>query len=139
LFYIDIVHFKDINDTLGHRVGDCLLFKIGKRINDHFRETDIIARVGNDEFLILFENITHQTDGVIIAEKILKYMSVHFEIEGNEIQLSANIGIAVSSPEMFESDVLMTRAGIALHKAKEQGINQIVSFTQELNAMIQKK
>ena len=133
VLFVDLDKFKLINDSLGHEIGDLLLKLVAEKLLYCVRETDIVARLGNDEFAILLENSGSSRDIAIIAEKIQKVMLPAFQVRDHELFITASIGIS-SFPECgMEPAALIKSAEAALHKAKEIGRNKFHFFTNELN------
>ena len=99
VLYLDLDHFKDVNDTLGHPVGDCLLRVAAERLRASVRETDTVARFGGDEFAVLAEEIRDPADLTVLADRILRAIGEPFVIDGNEIHSGASVGIAVYGPD----------------------------------------
>ena len=133
VLFVDIDKFKLVNDSLGHEVGDMLLSQVAQKLLSCVRETDIVARLGNDEFAILLENSGNSRNIALIAEKIQKTMLPAFNIQEHELFITASIGIA-SFPECgITPSQLVKSAETALHKAKEIGRNHFHFFTNELN------
>ncbi len=133
ILVIDLDKFKLINDSLGHEIGDILLKMAAERLLNAVRETDIVARLGNDEFAILLENSGSSRNTANIAEKIQESMLSAFNIRNHEFFITASIGIA-SFPECgTRSETLLKSASSALHKAKELGRNKFQFFTGELD------
>ncbi|MET1255009.1 putative bifunctional diguanylate cyclase/phosphodiesterase [Aliikangiella maris] len=133
VLFIDLDKFKFINDSLGHEIGDMLLKLVSQKLKACVRETDIVARFGNDEFAILLENGGTCRNVALVAEKIQDALQPAIKIREHELFITTSIGIA-SFPECgIEPESLMKSAEMALHKAKETGRNQYHFFTQELN------
>lgn len=134
LLFLDLDHFKNINDSLGHPVGDQLLQQVSKRLSGILRETDTISRQGGDEFLIVLAGV-HDVDSVgQTAEKILRTLDHPFEIEGHELAATVSIGIALWPEDGHDFDVLLQRADTAMYRAKESGRNACCFYTGEMNA-----
>lgn len=135
MLFLDLDYFKHINDTLGHDVGDLLLQQIAYAINGVIRANDIFARIGGDEFVIIFKDIVKE-DLLITIEKLMKCMNQPWIIKEYELSVSASIGI-VTYPEDGESTIdLMKSADIAMYKAKSNGRNNFTFFKQEYNHSI---
>ncbi len=133
LLFLDLDQFKRINDSLGHDVGDMLIIEIANRIRQAVRLTDIVARMGGDEFTILLEDIKNKKELALVAGKIQKAIEPVIKIQNQELYATVSIGIA-SFPECgIEVQTLMKSADIALHKAKEIGRNKFHYFSDELN------
>ena len=122
LIMLDLDHFKDVNDTLGHPVGDVLLIGFAKRIKKLLREDDFFARLGGDEFAIL-SKVSHVDDAEIITQKIIKAMQKPFEIETHSILTNVSIGVAAVD-ESITADQLISNADIALYRSKLNGRGQ---------------
>jgi diguanylate cyclase (GGDEF)-like protein len=118
---LDLDHFKDINDTLGHSVGDKLLRVVGERLAGLLRTSDTIARMGGDEFLLLLTEIARLNDVITIAQKILGVLRKPFAIDDHEFMITTSIGITIFPDDGDTADVLMKNADIAMYRAKERG------------------
>ena len=121
VFYLDLDHFKDVNDTFGHPSGDLLLKAVSERLKDAVRDTDRIARLGGDEFAILTCELEQPTDAGIVAEKLLRAMARPFKIEGEEVYSGATVGIATWFRESVTAEELLAHADLALYHAKSEG------------------
>src|SRR3569832_1493172 len=118
---IDLDHFKTVNDTLGHAIGDKVLKQVSARLWGTARETDLLARLGGDEFSLLLRPVEKPSDAAIIAERIVKTMTSPFTIDGHQIVIGASVGIAVAPQDGETADVLMKNADLALYRAKAEG------------------
>lgn len=118
--FLDIDRFKFVNDSLSHAVGDTLLVAFAERISAALRPGDTVARLGGDEFTVLLENVLDVSEATGVADRILEAVSEVFEIHGNELSVSASIGISLSSPGL-SSDDLIRNADIAMYDAKRRG------------------
>ncbi len=134
LLYLDLDHFKNINDTLGHPVGDQLLEQVAKRVSGTLRETDTISRQGGDEFLIVLGGVSDVESVSCTADKILRALSSPFMIEDHELAASVSIGIALWPEDGPTFDTLLQRADTAMYRAKESGRNTSCFYTSEMNA-----
>jgi diguanylate cyclase (GGDEF)-like protein/PAS domain S-box-containing protein len=123
LMYMDIDHFKPVNDTYGHQVGDALLKAFSSRLVQTLRASDAIARMGGDEFTIITEKLGRREDAAILADKVVAAMQAPFELEGVTVCVSASIGLAYYSGEAIAPDVLIEQADRLLYQAKEAGRN----------------
>ena len=117
---LDLDHFKEINDTLGHRVGDNLLRAVGERLNSAVRDTDMVARLGGDEFGVLVSCMNTADDAVVLAERLLTVLREPFFVDGVRLQTQASIGIAVWPDHGTDVETLVQRADVALYAAKEE-------------------
>ena len=123
VLFFDLDHFKTINDTLGHAVGDVLLQKVAERLVNCIREGDTIARWGGDEFTILLPHINSIEDVTAIAERILKALQSPFALEDYHLHVTTSIGIAIYPDCGVDSETLLKNADAALYKAKERQNN----------------
>lgn len=126
---LDLDGFKMINDTMGHAVGDQLIIEVAQRLTKVMRTSDIIARIGGDEFIILIENVQDSDSMKIVSEKILRCFDQPFKISGREFYITTSIGIAVYPTDGTDPEILIKNADIAMYKAKEKGRNQCVICT----------
>lgn len=139
VLYLDLDHFKDINDTLGHPIGDLLLKSLAGRLKACVRETDTVARFGGDEFAVLAVDINDPTDAGVLGEKILAAVSKPVTIEGNEIRSGTSVGISVHGPDWPEAELLLAHADVALYRAKSEGGGTYRFFTDSMDAEVRKR
>ena len=132
LFFIDIDNFKAINDTYGHLYGDKILIEISNIIKNHFRYTDLVGRIGGDEFLVLLKDYIDEDFISEKAEALLKSMN-SIRSEGKEISVTSSIGITVFPKDGNLLDTLYEKADIALYAAKNEGKNRFKTYSLELN------
>jgi diguanylate cyclase (GGDEF)-like protein len=120
---LDLDHFKDVNDTLGHTVGDKLLQVVGERLTSIVRKSDTVARMGGDEFMLLslFPGIRREEDAVKIAQRILQAFRKPFIFDDHEIRITTSIGIAIYPYDGKDADTLIKNADIAMYQAKARG------------------
>src|SRR5699024_8789406 len=118
LMYIDIDHFKSVNDALGHNVGDDLLRQFAYRLRSAVRKGDITCRIGGDEFLVLLLNVHNRDEVKNIAERILAAFEKPFTVNGEMISLTVSIGISVFPHDGLIGRDLIHRADVALYEAK---------------------
>jgi diguanylate cyclase (GGDEF)-like protein len=142
--FLDLDRFKNVNDSLGHQVGDALLRETANRILMCLRKTDltthlnlvqdenVVARMGGDEFTLLLTNLRHAEDAARVAERILASLALPFDIEGNEIVVTASIGIAVYPFDGTDSATLLKNADAAMYFAKSEGRNNYQFFTHSM-------
>ena len=123
LIFIDLDHFKQVNDTMGHDVGDLLLKEVAVRIKTVMRESDLLARLGGDEFVALLTSVSRETI-TRVAERIIETFSRSFVIEGHELHVGASIGISVYPEDGRDLETLIKSADEAMYTAKRKGKNQ---------------
>ncbi|HEY5600112.1 MAG TPA: diguanylate cyclase, partial [Candidatus Manganitrophaceae bacterium] len=121
LLLMDLDRFKEINDTLGHHLGDLLLKQIGPRLLSALRESDVIARLGGDEFAALLQGVGEAEHATLVARKILKTLEQPFFLEGQVLHVGASIGIALFPDHGTDADLLIRRADVAMYMAKQSG------------------
>lgn len=130
--FVDLDRFKEVNDTLGHEVGDLLLQKVGERIKGQLRESDTVARLGGDEFVILLES-WHQVENCIsLAEALISDLARPMALAGHDIQIGASIGLAYFPEHGSEAQELLKHADAAMYAAKEAGRNACRIFEPEM-------
>lgn len=129
---VDLDDFKQINDSLGHTVGDLLLQQAAKRIKKCVRENDTVARQGSDDFIVLLENLTDTRTAVNTAERIVENFRVPFVIDGQQFFITISAGIAIAPEDGDDEDTLISNADLAMYRAKEEGKNICCLFTKEL-------
>jgi diguanylate cyclase (GGDEF)-like protein/PAS domain S-box-containing protein len=136
LIFLDIDHFKLINDTLGHATGDHLLQGVADRLRACLRQGDTVARVGGDEFTVLFPDVLQVDDAARMAEKILQTFAQPFVIDGQELYVTASIGFAIYPQDGEDPDTLLRNADSAMYRAKELGRNNYQPCTPGMNARL---
>lgn len=136
LFVIDLDRFKNINDTLGHDVGDKLLVDVSNRLKKCTREGDTIARLGGDEFTIIMEDIKDIDDARIVAEKVLMFMQEKFNIKQHELFVTPSIGITIYPVNNNNSSNLFINADSAMYDAKASGRNCYRFYTDDMNTQL---
>lgn len=132
--FIDLDRFKEVNDTLGHRIGDELLREIAERLKRTLRESDFLVRLSGDEFMVVLEQLTDLDPPRIVATKILEEIRVPINIEGHEIHVSASIGISIFPDDANDVETLLKNSDMAMYRAKELGKNMFQFFSGELAA-----
>ena len=138
LLFIDLDHFKDLNDTLGHAMGDQLLQQVAQRLQASLRKVDTLARLGGDEFVVLLTDLhpdpelSSQKAG-LIAEKVVQLLSEPFMLQQRPYSISASVGVAMFS-DGCNSDELLQHADLAMYDAKERGRNSVRFFNQQMQA-----
>lgn len=132
LLFIDLDRFKNINDSLGHFVGDQLLCEVSKRFLHCVRDTDTVSRQGGDEFVILLPEVQERQRVIEIAEKLLSVVSQPYTLENYEMRVTHSIGISLFPDDGKDADELMRKADTAMYRAKEVGRNNYQFFTDEI-------
>jgi len=133
LIYLDLDKFKPVNDTLGHNIGDLVLMAIAQRLLAAVRESDTVARIGGDEFVVLLPTIETRKDAITVAEKIRHALDQPFEVNGHIIRIGCSLGIAVY-PDHGEDEIsLMKNADTAMYLAKQNGRNNVQMFQEAMN------
>ncbi|WP_297813312.1 EAL domain-containing protein [uncultured Methylophaga sp.] len=134
VFFLDLDHFKHINDSLGHNTGDMLLREVARRIKACLREGDTVARLGGDEFTLLLEDISSAEHVGKVAEKVIHSMTRPYKIESTEISVSPSIGISLYPADGRDVDMLVRNADAAMYHAKKQGRNNFQFYSLDMNA-----
>lgn len=132
LLFIDLDGFKNINDTLGHSVGDELLIGVAQRLGGIFRSADTFARLGGDEFVVILDEMHSTMQAAVIAKKILRELNRPFHTENADLTISASIGIAVYPKDATDCETLVKYADNAMYAAKQAGRNQYHFFKKEM-------
>ncbi|HTO88697.1 MAG TPA: EAL domain-containing protein [Thermoanaerobaculia bacterium] len=134
IVYLDLDHFKFVNDTLGHSVGDEFLQTVATRLKGLVREIDTVARVGGDEFVILIADVARAEDISVIAQKLLASVGRPLQVEGRALQITASIGVASYPADGEDAETLLRNADTAMYRAKELGRNNFQLCTPELTS-----
>lgn len=136
VLFLDLDHFKNINDTLGHNVGDALLKAVSHKLKSMIRENDIVARIGGDEFIIILNDFNDSGSLEQVISKILDAFHQEWAVQKHFLRLSTSIGVAIYPDDSTEINELMKFADIAMYKAKSEGRDQFSFFTATLNAQV---
>jgi diguanylate cyclase (GGDEF)-like protein len=134
--YLDLDHFKAVNDTLGHPAGDALLREVAKRLIQEVREIDTVARLGGDEFAIV-QSVVQPTDSTALADRLIDAIGASYEIAGNRLVIGTSIGIAIVPNDGEDADEIMKKADMALYRSKANGRGRYLCFEPEMNARVQ--
>jgi diguanylate cyclase (GGDEF)-like protein/PAS domain S-box-containing protein len=137
--YLDLDRFKDVNDTLGHPIGDALLRAVADRLRNCVRETDLVARFGGDEFAVLQDDITDVGSVEMLATKIGDSLTASFSIDGNQVHTSASIGVVPYCADVETPEAMMMKADLALYRAKDEGRNQFRFHVAELDRQVRER
>jgi diguanylate cyclase (GGDEF)-like protein/PAS domain S-box-containing protein len=132
VFFCDLDHFKVINDSLGHEVGDEVLKDVVPRLRKQLRSVDTVARFGGDEFAILVEEVVDEAEAARIGERICNAFKEPFMVEGLEQHLTTSIGISISGAEGATAESLIRDAHAAMYRAKDRGRNRAEPFNKEM-------
>lgn len=139
LMMLDLDRFKEVNDSLGHQVGDRLLAAAAKRIRESVRETDTVTRLGGDEFAVLVTNLADPAGAATVGEAIVSALNTPFDLDGERVITSASLGITTFPADGAGVDVLLRNADRALYRAKAKGRNTYQFYVPEMDAMIQSR
>ena len=139
LILIDLDQFKEVNDTLGHEIGDILLQEAALRIVDCVRTTDTVARLGGDEFTIVLPLLSHTSHTEDIAQKIISRLAEPFQLRGEIVYISASLGITLYPADATDIDVMIRNADQAMYVAKNNGRNRFCYFTASLQEAAQNR
>ncbi len=139
VLFIDLDRFKDVNDTLGHFTGDQLLKAVATRLSSRVRQSDTLARLGGDEFVCILEEVSDEAAASLIADSLLALFSTPFSIAGNDLYLSASIGISLSPRDGNDVETLVRNADIAMYQAKAAGRNRSQFYTREMSVAAEQR
>jgi len=135
--FLDLDRFKSINDTLGHHIGDLLLREVAKRIKSQVRATDLVARFGGDEFVIIQTYLANPTAAGVLAEKIVEEVGHPYLLEGQEVRSGTSIGIALYPKDAEDPEQLLKCADLALYEAKNRGRYNYQLYREGMGAAVQ--
>ena len=121
LLYVDLDHFKPVNDAHGHPVGDALLRAVAGRMRRALRPSDVVARLGGDEFAVILPGIGGPANAEVVARKIVRVLGEMFRIGALELRIGASVGVTLSRPDDAGADTVIQRADAALYEAKRAG------------------
>jgi diguanylate cyclase (GGDEF)-like protein/PAS domain S-box-containing protein len=133
VMYLDVDHFKLVNDGLGHSFGDMLLADVARRLHSALRASDTISRIGGDEFSVLLPEVTNTEAVAGVARKILDALDKPFRVEGHDLFVTASVGISCFPSDGDDAETLLKCADAAMYRAKELGRNQAQLFTASMN------
>lgn len=139
LVFIDLDHFKDVNDSLGRPVGDQLLIEAAERISDCVRDSDTVARMGGDEFTVILPRLANTIDGEKVAEQIISALAEPYSINSQSIFVQASVGITFCPNDASNVDQLISNADQAMYASKTSGRNRLSYFTQSLHDEARKR
>jgi diguanylate cyclase (GGDEF)-like protein/PAS domain S-box-containing protein len=136
LLFLDLDRFKDINDSLGHSVGDLLLQGVAERLKSWGREQDTVARIGGDEFLITVTGVKDTQDAAVAAERLMDAMTAEFVVQGHPLSIGCSIGISVFPEHGADGEALIKNADAAMYSAKDSGRNNFHFFSEDMNVQV---
>ena len=139
LLFMDVDRFKNINDSLGHGIGDQLLQSVAKRLVECVRHSDSVCRQGGDEFIILLAEIEHAEDAALSAQKVLTALAIPHRIDQHDLYISVSIGICIYPDDGSDATSLIKGADMAMYRTKENGGNDYTFFEQNMNTQAVKK
>ncbi len=139
VFFVDLDNFKDVNDSLGHAIGDDLLVATGVRVRATLRDADTVARLGGDEFLVLSPNVANEVEVEEIAERLIEAISAPQDLDGRKIVARCSIGIALFPDNGESVETLMANADNAMYQAKATGKGAAIFFTDEMNTRLRER
>ena len=139
LVYIDLDRFKPVNDLFGHAVGDTLLIEAAKRILAEIHPTDMLARIGGDEFVMILTSPPQPERASLIGTRVIESMGKPFDIEGHRIEIGASVGVALYPEDGGDADTLMRAADAAMYRVKDEGRGALRFFESSMNAQLQAK
>ncbi|MDO9709913.1 EAL domain-containing protein [Paracraurococcus lichenis] len=137
LLYLDLDRFKEVNDTLGHPVGDLLLRQVTERLQAAVRDTDTVARLGGDEFAIIQDGVRTPQDATVLGQRLVESVAAPYELEGHHVVIGTSIGIAIVPPDGATAEQLMKSADMALYRAKGDGRSCFRFFEPEMDVRMQ--
>ena len=135
VMFLDLDHFKHVNDSLGHPVGDALLQAVAQRLKQQLREEDTVARLGGDEFVVILEKVASALDAEWVARKLLAAFSTPFPVQGHDLSMGLSIGISLYPEDGEDVTTLVKNADIALYRSKEQGRGTFQFFEAHLTQL----
>jgi len=139
VFFLDLDHFKHINDSLGHKAGDLLLCEVAQRLKSCVREGDTVARLGGDEFTLILEDVHSAQHVAKVADKVIAAVAQSYMLETTEVNVSPSIGISLYPADGRDVDLLLRNADAAMYHAKNNGRNNFQFYSSEMNAQAAKR
>src|SRR5437667_1715728 len=139
VLFLDLDHFKVVNDSLGHTMGDTLLREIATRLRTSVREGDVVARVGGDEFTIVLQELEKKEDAAAMAQRVLRVVAEPIDVEGQRLYITTSIGITVYPDDGEDAETLLKNADNAMYRAKSEGRNTYEMSTQDLSRDMQER
>lgn len=134
ILFLDLDHFKNVNDSLGHATGDEMLKIVASRLRGSVREDDTVARLGGDEFLVVMEQVQRIEDVTLMARKLMEVSRETIDIQGHELSVGVSVGISLFPQDGASAEILLKNADAAMYRAKESGRNSYAFYTRELTS-----
>ena len=135
----DLDHFKDVNDTLGHGIGDQLLQQVSRRVQHLLRKSDTLARLGGDEFAIIQAGLEHPDSCGGLAQRVIDTLAEPFQLDGHDVAIGSSVGIALYPDDQSDPDLLLRNADLALYRAKAEGRGIYRFFEEGMNVRLQQR
>ena len=139
LILLDLDRFKNVNDTLGHALGDALLCQVAQRLRAHVRDGDTVARLGGDEFAVLQNGSGQPGAATVLAQRLIEVLSQPFDLDGHQAHIGCSVGIALAPFDGDTADTLLKYADLALYRAKGAGRGVLRFFEPEMDARLQRR
>jgi diguanylate cyclase (GGDEF)-like protein/PAS domain S-box-containing protein len=140
LCYLDLDHFKEVNDTLGHPAGDALLRAVTERLCAEVRPSDTVARLGGDEFAVIQTHAEQPAGAIALAQRLIERLAAPFDLAGHQVTIGTSVGIAIAPGDGADTEQLLKNADLALYHAKEEGRGTLRLFNHAMNeAMIARR
>jgi len=136
ILFLDLDRFKGINDSFGYQAGDGLLKEVGRRLMESIREFETSARLGGDEFAIILQDLEHQQEAMVVTQRLLDTLAAPFQIDGQEVGVTASVGIAFYPENGDGIEQLLKCADSAMHRAKERGRHGYQIFSREMHSEV---
>src|SRR2546427_2349561 len=133
VLFLDLDRFKDINDSLGHAIGDKLLQSVAERLVARVRNSDTVSRPGGDEFVVLLSELEHPEDAAVCAKKMLTALTAPHRIAQHDVHVTVSIGVSTYPEDGQDAETLVKSADTAMYQAKENGRNNYEFFRQDMN------
>jgi diguanylate cyclase (GGDEF)-like protein len=134
---LDIDRFKEVNDSLGHPIGDALLQEVARRLRAELRDADLVARLGGDEFAVIQMELERPEAASDLAERLIGVIGAPYVIEGHHLEIGASVGVTIAPGDSIDADQLLRNADMALYRAKGQGRGTFRFFEQEMDTRLQ--
>ena len=136
VLFLDLDRFKQINDTLGHEIGDGLLQSVAKRLVESVRRSDTVSRQGGDEFVLLLSRVDEAEDAAASVQKVIKALAAPLDVDGHRLHVTASIGLSMYPDDGQDADTLIRNADVAMYRAKERGRNVYQFYTPDMNIRV---